>query len=49
VIQWLAYVYLIQEIDLEIASTKATGAFAISEIAANGIFVTIGDDDEGNE
>ncbi len=33
-------------IDSEINGTKATGACAILEIAANGIFVTIGDDDE---
>ena len=33
-------------IDAEIEGSKATGACAILEIAANGIFVTIGDDDE---
>ncbi len=32
--------------DVEIVGSKATGACAILEIAANGIFVTIGEDDE---
>ena len=33
-------------IDAEITGSEATGACAILEIAANGIFVTIGEDDE---
>ncbi len=32
--------------DAEIAGSEATGACAILEIASNGIFVTIGDDEE---
>ena len=33
-------------IDAEIEGSKATGACAVLEVAVNGIFVTIGDDDE---
>jgi hypothetical protein len=32
--------------DAEIEGLKATGACAVLEVAVNGIFVTIGDDDE---
>ncbi len=33
-------------IDAEIEGSKITGACAVLEIAANGIFVTIGEDDD---
>ena len=33
-------------IDAEIEGSKTKGACAVLEVAANGIFVTIGDDDE---
>ncbi len=32
--------------DAEIEGSKATGACAVLEIAVNGMFVTIGDDEE---
>ena len=35
-------------IDAEIEGSKTIGACAVLEIAANGIFVTIGDDEEGD-